>query len=264
MATALAPVTSEDERKVTMSNRLARAAQGLTLSEKRIICVGLANTDSKSSSNLAEATTDVGWKLTVHSLDYAATFNVEPQTAYEQLKDASDRLFERHVRYEDTDDRGKPRVNKFRWISAARYIQGAGYIELNFTKEIAPHLLGLKQHFTSYKLQHASSFESVYAWRLFEVLQSWKSTGFYSTSIEDFWDVMEAPPSCRKDFKALRVRVIEPAAQSIRTKFGWLVDWKPLRAGARRVTSLEFRFGPNPQGELPLDDVTDMDLVVGQ
>ncbi|OIQ78958.1 replication initiation protein [mine drainage metagenome] len=240
-----------------MSNRLARAAQGLSLSEKRIICAGLANTDSKSASNLAEATTDLGWKLTVHSLDYANTFNVEPQTAYEQLKAAADRLFERHVRYEDTNERGKPRINKFRWISAARYVQGEGYIELNFTKEIAPHLLGLRQHFTSYRLQHASAFESIYAWRLFEVLQSWQSTGFYSTSIEDFWEAMEAPPSCRKDFKALRVRVIEPAVEAIRSKCGWLVEWTPLRAGARRITSLEFRFGPDPQGKLPLDEVSD-------
>lgn len=42
----------------------------------------------------------------------------------------------------------------------------------------------------------------------------------YNPSIEDFWEVMETPPSCRKDFKALRVRVIEPAVEAIRTKCG--------------------------------------------
>ena len=58
---------------------------------------------------------------------------------------------------------------------------------------------------------------------------------------------MEAPPSCRKDFKALRTRIIEPAVEAIKAKASMLVEWKPLRAGSRRVTGLEFHFQPDPQ-----------------
>jgi plasmid replication initiation protein len=81
-------------------------------------------------------------------------------------------------------------------------------------------------------------------------LKSWQSTGLYRTPIEAFWEVMEVPPSCRKDFKALRTRVIEPAVKAISSKAGMLVEWTPLRAGSRRVTELEFRFMPNPQATL--------------
>lgn len=245
---------SEARAKVTMSNRLARSAQGLSLSEKRIVALALSAEDSKSISRLAEASTERGWKTKVKAIDYAEAFNIDVNTAYDQLKAAADRLFERQVTYEDKNIRGKPRVNKFRWVSLAQYTVGDGLIELNFTPEIAPHLLGLRSHFTSYKLKHAASFQSVYAWRLFEVLQSWRSTGLYITGIEDFWETMEAPPSCRKDFKSLRVRVIEPAVSAIQQHARLKVEWLPIRSGARRVTSLEFRFEPDNQEKIDLDD----------
>lgn len=234
-----------------MSNRLARAAQGLNLAEKRLVALGLSNTDSVSGRGLVLGVNS-GWKMKVTAMEYAETFGVDPTTAYEQLKAASEKLFERYVRYEVKGRRDQTTEKKFRWVSGAVYAQGEGYVELNFAPEIAPHLLGLRKQFTTYKLRHAAAFDSVYAWRLFEVLKSWQNTGFYSTSIEDFWDQMEVPPSCKKDFKALRTRVIEPAIESIRAKTNLLIEWIPKRSGSRRVTGLEFRFGPNPQGSLGL------------
>ena len=263
MAEEFEVVSGEARAKVTMSNRLARAAQGLSLSEKRIVALALASEDSKSTSRLAEASTERGWKTKIRALDYAEAFGVDANTAYDQLKAAADRLFERQVTYEDKTSRGKSRTNKFRWVSLAQYTVGDGIIELNFTPEIAPHLLGLKSHFTSYKLKHAASFESIYAWRLFEVLESWRSTGLYNCSIEEFWETMEAPPSCRKDFKSLRVRVIEPAVAAIQQHAGFKIEWAPIRSGARRVTSLTFRFGLDPQGKLDLSQEESSSDVLG-
>lgn len=247
--------SQNSDRRVSMSNSLARSAQGLSLSEKRIVALALSAENSKSPSKLAESTTPLGWKARIRAHDYAEAFGVDPNTAYDQLKSASEKLFERTVTYEDKTANGKPRLNKFRWVSLAQYTVGDGLIELNFTPEIAPHLLGLSAKFTTYKLKHAASFESIYAWRLFEVFSSWRSTGLYRPTIEEFWDTMEAPPSCRKDFKSLRVRVIEPSVKAIEQHGGLLVEWTPQRSGARRVTSLEFRFRPNPQGQLDLQPV---------
>lgn len=241
------------DRYVSMSNRLVRSAHGLNLSEKRLVALGLAGTDSVPMRGLALAA-NAGWKLKVTAQEYAEAFDVDPSTAYEQLKAASKKLFTRQVRYEIKNKRGKPVEHDVRWVSSATYADGDGYVELNFSPEIAPHLLGLRKQFTTYKLRHAAALDSVYAWRLFEVLKSWQSTGLYTTSIEAFWEVMEAPPSCRKDFKALRVRIIDPAVLAITTKAHMLVEWKPIRAGARRVTSLEFRFAANPQGQLDMGE----------
>lgn len=239
------------DRHVSMSNRLARSAQGLNLAEKRLVALGLAGTDSVPSRGLALAA-NAGWKMKITAMEYAETFGVDPTTAYEQLKAASEKLFERYVRYDVRGRNGKTVENKFRWVSGSNYAAGDGYVELNFSPEIAPHLLGLRKQFTTYKLQHAAAFDSVYAWRLFEVLKSWQSTGYYVTTIEDFWEQMEVPPSCKKDFKALRTRVLVPAIDSIQAKTSMLIQWSPQRSGSRRVSGLEFRFGTDPQGRLDM------------
>ena len=248
------------DRHVSMSNRLARAAQGLNLSEKRLVALGLASTDSVPLKGLALAA-NAGWKMKISALEYAEAFGVSPTSAYEQVKDAAANLFERYVRYEVKGRRGTIEEKKFRWVSSAVYAPGDGYVELNFSPEIAPHLLGLRKQFTTYKLRHAAAFESVYAWRMYELLKSWQSTGVYATSIEAFWDAMEAPPSCRKDFKALRIRVIEPSVAAITAKASMIVEWKPLRSGSRRVTGLEFSLAPDPQGKLDMgtDDLEQSD-----
>lgn len=249
----LSVIASEEtlDRHVSMSNRLARSAQGLNLAEKRLVALGLAGTDSVALKGLSQAVNG-GWKMRISAMEYADTFAVSPTTAYEQLKAAAEKLFERYVRYEVKGRRGKLEEKKFRWVSGANYAPGDGYVELNFSPEIAPHLLGLRKQFTTYKLQHAAAFDSVYAWRLFEVLKSWQSTGFYKTTIEEFWEQMEVPPSCKKDFKALRTRVLIPAISSIEAKTSLLIEWTPVRSGSRRVTGLEFRFSPNPQGRLDI------------
>lgn len=249
----LSVIASEEtpDRHVSMSNRLARSAQGLNLAEKRLVALGLAGTDSVALKGLSQAVNG-GWKMRISAMEYADTFAVSPTTAYEQLKAAAEKLFERYVRYEVKGRRGKLEEKKFRWVSGANYAPGDGYVELNFSPEIAPHLLGLRKQFTTYKLQHAAAFDSVYAWRLFEVLKSWQSTGFYKTTIEEFWEQMEVPPSCKKDFKALRTRVLIPAISSIEAKTSLLIEWTPVRSGSRRVTGLEFRFAPDPQGRLDI------------
>ncbi|WP_347250290.1 replication initiation protein [Zoogloea sp.] len=242
----------EDERHVSMSNRLARSAHGLNLAEKRLVALGLARTDSVPASRLLQANANMGWKMRVTAMEYAEAFDVDPTTAYEQLQSAAERLFERYVRYEVKGRRGKVEEKKFRWVSGCHYAPGEGYVEMNFSPEIAPHLLGLSKHFTSYKLRQAAVFDTVYAWRLFELVKSWQSVGHFVIPIEEFWDAMEAPPSCQKDFKALRVRVIEPSVAAIKAKAGMLVDWRPMRAGSRRVTALEFICTPDPQRSLDM------------
>jgi plasmid replication initiation protein len=257
----LAMPEEANDRYVSMSNRLARSAQGLNLAEKRLISLCLSETDSVPQKKLFLAT-NAGWKVKVTALAYAEAFDVHPTTAYEQLKSGAHNLFDRYVRYEIRGRQGKSQEVRFRWVSGAIYAEGEGAVELNFSPEIAPHLLGLRKQFTSYKLVHASAFDSVYAWRLYEILKSWQSTGLYRTSIEDFWEAMEAPPSCRKDFKALRLRVIEPALEAINTKAGLNVVWTPVRKGARRVTALEFRVTIDPQAKLDMgwvDGMGDLD-----
>lgn len=238
------------DRYVSMSNALARGAQGLSLSQKRIIALAMAHTDSVPAKDLMNGAM-VGWKVRLSADEYAETFEVDANTAYEQLKSGSDSLLK--CLWQTVSEGGKkgPVITKGQWLFLAEYCKGGGYVDITFHPKVSPHLLALRSQFTTYKLKQAAALRSIYAWRLFECLQSWKTKGRWTPDIEEFQKAMEAPASCGKDFGNLRKRVIEPAVKELREKDGLLLEWEPVRLG-RKVTGLVFTFRPDPQGKLDL------------
>ena len=233
------------EKNVNMSNALTRAAHSLLLAEKRVIAACISKIDSLPAGSVA---LKGAWTVRLSAAEYAETFEVSLDTAYTQLKAASENLFNRYVRT-TRQTRSGPEEHKFRWVGGVKYHPNEAWVELHWWHEVVPHLYGLRKEFTSYKLKQAAALRSSYSWRLFECLQSWKSTGRYSPTIEDFQRAMDAPASCAKDFKALRVRVIEPAVKELTEKNGLVIEWDVRRAG-RKVIGLDFTFAANPQSPL--------------
>jgi plasmid replication initiation protein len=227
------------ELNVNMSNALVRSAHGLNLAEKRIISAGLAKSDSMPARGLIVANQE-GLRVKLTAAEYAETFEIDLRTAYEQLKEAGESLLKRQVRRLEKTRRGVKEI-KSNWLSGATYHEGEGWVEIRFTHEVAPYLLALRAKFISYKLKQTAALRSIYAWRLFECLQSWKKTGVWYVVMEDFLHMMEAPESCRNDFAQLRRRVIEPAVSELSQKNGLKIEWL-LRKAGRKVVGLEFRF----------------------
>lgn len=238
------------ERYVSMSNALARSAHGLTLAEKRVVALGLAKTDSLPAKDLLRAAVG-GWAVRVSASEYVENFDVDSTTAYEALQDAGNNLMNRKVRTFEETSKGI-KENLINWCAKSTYHHGEGWLEIHFTQFVAPHLLALRGQFISYKLRNTNALRSIYSWRLMEYLNIWSSTGFMSVAIDEFLNAMEAPASCRKDFKALRIRVIEPAVKELAAKNGLIILWETKRAG-RKVIGLEFRFEQGPQAVLNFD-----------
>lgn len=234
------------ERHVTLSNVLVRAAQGLTLAEKRIMSACISQLDSRRRPDPYKPLTV---KLYAH--DFAETFDIHPDTAYDELQSAAKVLRDRLIRYENPEAPKHRRVVEMRWVGRVTYAKGEGWLELAFWHEVVPHLVMLREKFTTYRLSQAAGLRSLYSWRLLELLMQFKSTGLVRIPIEEFWAAVEAPASCRNDFGRLRVRVIEPAVKELGEKDGLLIEWERSREG-RKVVGLEFRFSPNPQGALDL------------
>ncbi|MEQ1599646.1 MAG: replication initiation protein [Methylophilaceae bacterium] len=238
------------ERYVSMSNALARSAQGLTLSEKRVVAMALAKTDSVPARDAVNAQFRNGWSVKLTAEEYIDVYQIDQSSAYDQLKSAADKLLSRHVRTMQQTPRGTKEV-KTNWCGQCTYHHGEGWVEIAFTPQIAPHLLALRSKFTSYKLRQVSAMRSIYSWRLFECLQSWGDKGVWSPDIDTFAQVIEAPETCKSNFGQMRLRVIEPALKELREKDNFIIDLELKKAG-RKVIGLVFRFKPNPQGTLDL------------
>lgn len=230
------------EQNVNMSNSLIRAAHGISLAEKRVVSACLAKMDSVRMDNGR-------YKFKLTAEEFAETFCVSLDTAYEQLIDTGKKLMKRTARSIEETPRGK-KERIWVWVSGVTYHYGEGWVELGFSHEMTPHLALLRKEFTSYKLKHASALRSMYSWRLLELMMQFKSTGLLRIDIEEFCHAMEASVSARKNFGELRRTVIEPAVKELTTKDNFLIEWEGTKHGGRKITGLEFRFEVNPQGKL--------------
>lgn len=231
-----------EKNSVNMSNALLRMAHGLTLPEKRVVSMCMAQLDSVKLDNTGR------YKFRLSAQDYGAQFGITDETAYEQLKQVGDKLLHRIAEEVRITPKGR-NIGRWQWVSFAEYQDGEGWIKLTFNHMMTPHLFMLRKEFTSYKLQQTSALRSIYSWRLFELMAQFKSTGLLRISIEDFCHTMEAPATARKNFGQLRLRIIEPAVKELTGKNQMLIEWTPKKAG-RKVIGLEFKFKPNPQQQL--------------
>ena len=67
----------------------------------------------------------------------------------------------------------------------AYYRAESGNIDIRFTEEIMPHIAGLANKFTMYKLNDIAGLNSIYSTRLFELLMQWKTKGELNISVKD-------------------------------------------------------------------------------
>lgn len=232
------------ERHVTLRNDLVAASHGLkTLAEQRIVKSCAAKLDS--------VRLDAGrYRIKLTAAEYAETFQLDPTTAYEQLKSVSRSLLDRVIRREEQGRRGL-KVHLDHWVSGITYHEGEAWVELRFSHEATPYLVMLRGNHTTYLLKQAAGLRSIYSWRLLEMLMQFKDTGWRQMDVEDFAQAMDAKPSHKKNFKELRRWIIEPAVRELTEKDGWLIEWEAIKAG-RKVTALRFSFKRDPQGRLPV------------
>lgn len=246
------------DRWVSMSNDIVRSAQGLSLPEKQIIMLAISKLDSRKfhgKDNLPRV------KLT--AAEMVDAYGIDPSHAYKYLKQAGDHLYERSLVFREqapqrakTGRKSGERVMRCRWIGSQEYHDGEGWMEMVFWPQIVPHLTALKGRFTEYQMKQVATLRSSYSWRLLELLMQFSGrekhlpSGTVLIEIEDFNHAMEATEKQAANFNNIKRRIIEPAVNELREKDGWLIEWKPIKAG-RRVAKLQFKFAKNPQPELP-------------
>lgn len=225
---------------VTQSNRLIEAAHTLTLQEKRVILLAASMLDPRKPL-------PKNGFLTIRAEVFAEVFGVEPRHAYQALRDAADRLYERDIR------RYKQNVvvERMRWVYHAIYKPGQGCIELGFSPTVVPHLTMLHKEFTSYQIKQIGQLTSFYAIRLYELMSQFLKIKQRECTLEQLREMFDLRDKYG-NVNDLRKRVLDPAVDEVNAYTDLRVIVEPRRKG-RLIVGFTFAIEEKPIGEQQLE-----------
>ena len=166
------------DAQVYKANALVEASYRLSLYEQRVVlaCIAQVRRD--------EPLTDQ--KLyRISAQEIADMSGTQIGTAYQNLKSASERLFERRVTLHTAPNGGgKTKVLLTRWVQTVEYDEGEGAVSLRFGTDMVPYLSQLTEQFTRYALADIAKMTSAHAVRLYETLAQWRGAGERVVSID--------------------------------------------------------------------------------
>ena len=226
--------TRKVENRVVKTNRLIEALQVLSLAEIRLIQLAIVEA-RESGLGLDKET-----PLRLHGDQYANIFNVSRMTAYDALRDAESRLFDR--RFTIVDDDGE--LIKSRWVQDVKYLPKENSIEISLSRVVVretTRLDGLKQFFTSYTLEQTSLLKSIYSIRMYEILSQWvsaKKTPVFE--IEKFRQQLGIGVNEYSRMHQFKERVLENAINEINKKTDLTVKYEQVKSG-RNITGFSFK-----------------------
>lgn len=223
-------------RQIVISNAITRAAQGITLVEKRILFSALGKMQGEFD------------EIQISAQEYSDTFEIDIDTAYLQLKNSIRNFRKRYIALAEKNRTGESNW-EINWVSYIRYSDQMAYVTIKFNPDIAPFLFNLQSQFTKYQLKQACALRSIYSWRMLEIFEQMRSStervkdknGWLIISLEEFIHAMQIPKSYQSNFGVIRQKVIEPAIEELTHKDNWVIEFEPIKKG-RKVVSLKFNY----------------------
>lgn len=233
---------------VTMSRALAVSAHGLTLNEARVMMLACRSIDPRCSPYKYAKDGYVKVRVTADEFAQLAAMVGDdgrtPTAAYEGLKAACDRLFERRASWRE----GKKQI-RLAWVWKSTYHDGEGWAEICFSPDMTRHLFMLGEKFVRYRLELARGLRSLYSANLLRLLMTQKDTGFLAITLEDFRHAMEVPETYR--FADIKRYAILAPIKELSEKADLEIQFSEIKRG-RSVYSLRFVFVQTAQQSLPL------------
>lgn len=224
--------------QVYKSNDLMAASYRLSVPESRVIltCIAKINRDPTMTVTDQEM-------YQVTAREFAELCGISMKAAYSELKQAIDQLFERKIRFNMAE-----RSRKTRWIQTADYLSKEGRIELRFSKDVLPYLVGLQNSYTKYNLRAVARLSTFSSIRLYELIVKHRFTGRPTAllPLESIRFAMEISDDQYQAYADLRKRVIEPAIKEINKQSDvYISTFRPKRDG-KRIVAIEVHYTDKP------------------
>jgi plasmid replication initiation protein len=223
------------EKYVVKDNDLIKACFNLGLNEYRLLL--LAMIYAREADPLTFET-----PIEIRAIDFSRQYELEANTAYEAMQDASKTLMRRTYSYQDRY-KGYEAVSDVAWVTQATYVPSAGMLVLYLTPQTIRLISRLESHFTKYHIDQVSKFKSKYSIRLYELVIKWKNQKKSEKfEISEFREMVGVTTEYKQmsDFK---INVLDKAVNEINAYSDITIKYEQFKKG-REISAFQFKITP--------------------
>lgn len=236
-------LSTNANRYVVQANDLVLAKQSLKLNSAKIMRAIIMQIEPEDDDFKT-------YRVSIPEL--AKLLNIDDSNLYRNMHDITTDILKNPVELKPSDyivdgEKGTPkRYAQFPWVDAFAYDdKGAGLL-VKINPVLKPYLLSLKGHYTQYKLEDILQMRSVYALRIYEMLQEETLIKFLpknGISIDLKIDDIRRCCACEDKyliFTQFKERVLDTAVKEINRCTSYVVTYEPVKNG-RSFDTIRFR-----------------------
>lgn len=230
-------------RKVYKSNKLNKAGfSGYNLNDYRVYlnAIALIGGVTEQGKYIQSESPSRTYRLTAK--EFSEQFNIELKHSYIILKNAIDKLRKTDIKIEKPDMFTTTYINVCEMVE---YNHKEGSITIEFTQRIMEYLKQRTKNFTLYNLKEVSELNSLYAVRLYELIQQFNTTtGLIIHTIEQWREIFGILPEQYRLYGHLKDKVFSQALDEINSKTGYKLVMTEEKEG-KKVVRVRFDFEPD-------------------
>jgi len=216
---------------VTKHNQLIEARYNLNLNEQKIILYAVSKLDSihQKEFNIIEFDID----------DFTELLGTTKQR-YTEIKKIVKNLMKKQVEIETEKENLVAN-----WVSSLKYIKSEGKILLEFSVQLTPYLLQLKNCYKSYKLKNVIHLKNKYAIRIYELLKQYENMKSKERTID--LEKLKIILGCENQYKRFtnfEDCVLKPSRSEILKHSDLCFEYEKIKDG-RKIIAIKFKFEKN-------------------
>lgn len=236
-------VLKSKTRKIYKHNKLNKASFGnFNLNDYRVYLNAIALIGGVTEYGKYVQPAELPRQYKLSAQEFSNQFNIELKHAYGILKAAVDKLRKTDIKIERPDLFTTTYINV---CEKVEYNHKDSTIDILFTGSIMEYLQQKTKNFTLYNLNEVAGITSIYAVRLYELMQQYNTTtGMVIHTLEQWREIFAIGQEQYKTYNNMKQKVFLQALQEINSKTGYSVTMKEEKEG-KKVVRVRFDFYPD-------------------
>ncbi|MGE7921203.1 replication initiation protein [Viridibacillus sp. NPDC093762] len=142
---------------------IAKHTEPLTLREQKLILTAISLI-RKDDIDLKE--------YEIHVKEFSKLLGLA-DAKYTEIHNITKGLMKKLIEIPTVDKQGKEVWETYHWVIESKYYPKEGRLLIKFSPGLKPYLIGLRETYTTYKLEYILGLKSTYSIRLYEICKKW-------------------------------------------------------------------------------------------